>query len=191
MLEDAALSPVGNRSSYSIGTPLGTILFRTMEDPDRLVGYEVGHSLLDELDTLPMAKAETVWQRALARNRLRLPGGRVNTMAVGTTPEGFRFVYERWGRDPLTSAAQGYALYRGRTVDNLHLPADYVDNLRAIYPANLLEAYLNGEFVNLNDGLVQRHWFRPSTRDAGSLARLAWGLTLRLALKQGRMLRLW
>lgn len=67
LLEGAGLDPDGNRSNFTINTELGRILFRTMEDPDKLVGYEVAHSLLDELDTLPMAKAEMVWQKALAR----------------------------------------------------------------------------------------------------------------------------
>ena len=161
----------------------GTVLFRTMDDPDRLVGYEVGHSLCDELDTLPTAKAEIIWQRVLARNRMKLSAGRRNTAAVGTTPEGFRFVYERWGRDEADSRAKGYVLYRARTIDNTHLPADYVANLRNQYPASLLEAYLNGEFVNLSDGLVQRQWFRTSTMDHGSIPALSMGVDLAISLK--------
>ncbi len=149
--------------TFSIFTPHGNIHFVTMDNPEGIVGYEVGHSLLDELDTLPTAKAELVWQKSLARNRLALPQGATNTMAVGTTPEGFRFVYEQWGRDVIAAESNGYKLYKGRTTDNKHLPKDYVANLAAQYPAQLLEAYLNGEFVNLNDGIIQRHWFKPST----------------------------
>lgn len=185
LLEGAGLEPDGNRSNFTIRTELGSILFRTMEDPDKLVGYEVAHSLLDELDTLPMAKAEMVWQKALARNRLRVPDGSVNSMAVGTTPEGFRFVYEQWGRDTAKAEAAGYRLFRGRTMDNKHLPADYVANLRDLYPANLLEAYLNGEFVNLNDGLVQRHWFKPSTIAPNGIKSLLMGVDLAISLRDG------
>jgi predicted phage terminase large subunit-like protein len=63
----------------------------------------------------------------------------------------------------IAAESNGYKLYKGRTTDNKHLPKDYVANLAAQYPAQLLEAYLNGEFVNLNDGIIQRHWFKPST----------------------------
>jgi len=173
-----------NSTDFTIDVPgFGMVMFRTMDDPDRLVGYEVGHSLCDELDTLPTAKAEVIWQRVLARNRMKLANGKRNTAAVGTTPEGFRFVYERWGRDEADARSKGYVLYRARTADNPHLPADYVDNLRNQYPSNLLEAYLNGEFVNLSDGLVQRQWFRPSTIDRWYFNTFYMGVDLAISLK--------
>lgn len=187
MLQNAGLACKANSSTYTIEVAgYGTVWFRTMDDPDRLVGYEVGHSLVDELDTLPSTKAELIWQRVLARNRLRInKGGAINTAAVGTTPEGFRFVYEQWGRDVVQAERNGYFLYRGRTRDNPHLPDGYINNLRNQYPANLLEAYLNGEFVNLSDGLVQRGWFRCSTIDKSSFSFLAMGVDLAISLREG------
>jgi len=185
LLANAGIAHKANSSTFTIDVQgMGQVLFRTMEDPDRLVGYEVGHSLLDELDTLPSAKAELIWQRALSRNRKRLKGNACNSMAVGTTPEGFRFVYEQWGRDEESARDKGYVLYRGKTTDNPHLPPDYITNLRAQYPANLLEAYLNGEFVNLSDGIVQRHWLKPSTADIAQLPRRAMGVDLAISLKE-------
>ena len=164
LLEGARISCKLNLTNFTIDVlGYGVVIFRTMDDPERLVGYEVGHSLLDELDTLPAVKAEAIWRRALARNRLKIKGGHRNTMAVGTTPEGFRFVYEQWGRDTQKAEANGYKLYRGKTSENKHLPTDYIDNLRNQYPKNLLEAYLNGEFVNLSNGIIQRQWFKQST----------------------------
>jgi predicted phage terminase large subunit-like protein len=184
MIEAAGLPHKANATNFSIDVPgYGSVLFRTMDDPDRLVGYEVGHSMCDELDTLPAAKAEVIWQRVLARNRKLLANGRRNTAAVGTTPEGFRFVYERWGRDEEAARAAGYVLHRARTADNKHLPPDYVANLRAQYPSNLLDAYLEGQFVNLSDGLVQRQWFRPSTIDRERIPRLSMGVDLAVSLK--------
>lgn len=182
MLTNACIPFDANKTNFTLTTQYGMVIFRTMDDPDKLVGYEVGHSLLDELDTLTAEKAETIWQRALARNRLRIDGGHRNTMAVGTTPEGFRFVYEQWGRDIAKAEQGGYVLYRGRTMDNKHLPADYVDNLRGQYPAQLLEAYLNGEFVNLSDGIIHREWFRPSTVRPSILFM---GVDLAISLKEG------
>jgi hypothetical protein len=67
-----------------------------MENPDAIVGYEVADSMVDELDTLPTAKANEVWNKIIARNRQKKPDGTPNSVAVGTTPEGFRFVYEKW-----------------------------------------------------------------------------------------------
>lgn len=182
LLTNASLNFEQNKTNFTLSVKgYGMVIFRTMDDPDKLVGYEVGHSLLDELDTLPTDKAELIWQRALARNRLKIKGGHRNTVAVGTTPEGFRFVYEQWGRDVIKAEASGYVLYRGRTMDNKHLPVDYVDNLRNQYPSQLLEAYLNGEFVNLSDGIVHREWFRPSTVRP---PKLFMGVDLAISLKE-------
>jgi hypothetical protein len=129
----------------------GRIVFRSMGNPESIVGYEVAHSILDELDTLPQNRASAVWNRVIARNRQALPGNFPNTVAVATTPEGFRFVYEKWAKNP----APGYVLFRAKTEDNAeHLPAGYIDNLRNTYPGPLLDAYLNGEFVNMTAGSV-------------------------------------
>ena len=139
-----------NKTSAYIEFPnAGRIVFRTMEQPARIVGYEVAHSILDELDTLPIEKAREVWNKVIARNRQKCSMG--NTVAVATTPEGFRFVYERW----VKHKADGYELFRARTMDNAaHLPDGYIDNLRNSYPSALLSAYLDGEFVNLTAGSV-------------------------------------
>jgi predicted phage terminase large subunit-like protein len=183
MLQNTGITVVGNLTNFTLTTDYGKIIFRTTEDPERLVGYEVGHSLLDELDTLPAHKAEMVWDKALSRNRTKLPNNQINTMAVGTTPEGFRFVYEQWGRDVIDAESKGYKLYRGRTYDNPHLPASYIKNLENRYPAQLLQAYLNGEFVNLNDGIIQRNWFKPSTQT--QLTKISMGVDLAISLKDG------
>lgn len=139
-----------NKASAFIEFPNhGRIVFRTMENPARIIGYEVAHSILDELDTLPIEKARDVWNKVIARNRQKCAWP--NTVAVATTPEGFRFVYERWVKNP----APGYVLFRAKTMDNAdHLPSEYITNLRNTYPSNLLAAYLDGEFVNLTAGSV-------------------------------------
>lgn len=139
-----------NKQSSFIEFPgSGRIIFRTMERPERIVGYEVAHSICDELDTLPTDKARDVWNKIIARNRQKCDMG--NTVAVATTPEGFRFVYERWVKQP----APGYVMFRAKTMDNAsNLPAGYIENLRNSYSSNLLAAYLDGEFVNLSTGSV-------------------------------------
>jgi phage terminase large subunit-like protein len=127
----------------------GKILFRNMEQPQRIVGYEVAHSLVDEIDTLPTEKARDAWNKIIARNRQKC--GMRNTVGVATTPEGFKFVYERWQKNP----APGYQLYRAKTQDNAaNLPENYISDLTATYSSNLLAAYLDGEFVNLTAGSV-------------------------------------
>lgn len=130
----------------------GEIIFRTMDRPERIVGYEVGDSLVDELDTLKTENARLVWQKILSRNRQKKRNGEPNTIAVGTTPEGFRFVYERWKQKPPSAE---YELIKASTYSNAeNLPADYIQDLLNDYPTNLIAAYLDGEFVNLTSGAV-------------------------------------
>jgi hypothetical protein len=126
-----------------------------MENPQRIVGYEVAHSIVDELDTLPIEKARDAWNKIIARNRQKC--SMPNTVAVATTPEGFRFVYERWQKNP----AKGYVMFKAKTSDNAsNLPEGYIDNLKASYPSNLLSAYLDGEFVNLTSGSIYHEFDR-------------------------------
>lgn len=128
----------------------GRIIFRSMEVPDRIIGYEVAESGVDELDTLKTKDAAEVWRRILSRNRQKKADGTLNAAAVATTPEGFRFVYDAWEANP----QPGYEIIRAPTYSNPYLPAGYIDSLRAIYPDNLLDAYIEGLFVNLNSGTV-------------------------------------
>lgn len=129
----------------------GDIIFRTMDTPERIVGYEVADSLVDELDTLKPTQAQEVWNKIISRNRQKKPDGALNTVGVATTPEGFRFVYDRWKKKP----AAGYRLIKASTYSNeRNLPPGYIDSLKASYPSNLLSAYLDGEFTNLTSGSV-------------------------------------
>lgn len=129
----------------------GAIIFRTMDAPDRIVGYEVADSLVDELDTLPVDKARNAWNKIIGRNRQKKLDGSLNTVAVGTTPEGFRFVYEKWGK----TTSPLYRLIRASTYSNAHnLPDGYIEALKDTYSSALLAAYLDGYFVNLTSGSV-------------------------------------
>lgn len=129
----------------------GRIIFRNMEHPHSIVGYEVAHSLVDEIDVMPTDKARDAWNKIIARNRQKC--GMPNSVAVATTPEGFKFVYERWKKSP----AKGYVMFQAKTEENAaHLPEDYISGLQASYSHSpgLLMAYLDGEFTNLTSGSV-------------------------------------
>jgi len=157
----AALDDLGvpyelNRSEHLMKVNGRIVIFRTMQNPDSIVGYEVGDSLIDELDTLPKAKANDVWNKIIARNRQKKANGKINSVAVGTTPEGFRFVYEKWKKNPTES----YQLIKAPTYSNPHLPDGYIQSLRETYPTHLLSAYIEGDFVNLTSGSVYMNWDR-------------------------------
>lgn len=128
----------------------GSIIMRSMDNPDSIVGFEIADAVIDELDTMQKEKAENAWNKVIARCRQKKPDGKPNTAAVGTTPEGFRFCYERWEK----KGSEKYILYRAPTYSNPYLPESYIDGLRESYPPQLLAAYLDGKFVNLASGGV-------------------------------------
>jgi hypothetical protein len=141
---------------------MGTILCRSMEDPGSIVGFKIGHAQVDEIDTLPKDKATNAWRKIMARMRYKVDGLR-NGVDVTTTPEGFRFVYEQFVKVPRSnaSAAGMYGLVHASTYDNeKNLPDDYIPSLLASYPPNLIDAYINGQFVNLQTGTVYQQFDR-------------------------------
>lgn len=152
VLETIGIPSKINRSDAFVDIPnMGQIIFRTMDTPERIIGYEVADSVVDELDTLQTEKAREVWNKIISRNRQKKPDGSLNTVGAVSTPEGFRFVYERWKRNP----GDGYRLIKASTYSNAkNLPDGYIKSLENSYPSNLLSAYIDGEFVNLTAGSV-------------------------------------
>lgn len=128
----------------------GQIIFRTMDAPERIVGFEIADADVDELDTLKPTHASEAWNKIIARCRQKKHDGKPNTAACGTTPEGFRFTHDRW----VKRGSDAYRLITAPTSSNPFLPTDYVEGLRATYPPQLLEAYIEGRFVNLTAGSV-------------------------------------
>lgn len=147
----------------------GKIFFRSMDSPERIIGYEHGDCDIDELDTLKTEDAAKAFMQILARNRQKKRDGSPNTIGVTTTPEGFRFTYEAWAKDAIKSAQNGYVIYHAPTYSNPHLPADYVDSLKSIYPENLLDAYIEGRFVNLTSGTVFNGYERFKCRSVETI----------------------
>jgi len=134
----------------------GQVIFRTLDKPANIVGYEVADSAIDELDTLPRDKADEAWNKIIARNRQKKRNGALNTVGVATTPEGFRFCYDTWDKvGRKTTPDKGYKLIQAPTSSNRKfLPLNYESDLRNTYPEALCTAYLEGRFVNLTSGTV-------------------------------------
>lgn len=138
----------------------GVVICRSMDDPSGIVGFKIARGQVDEIDILPIDKAEAAWRKIIARLRLVVPGV-VNGIGVTTTPEGFKFVYERFKRNP----GGDYSMVQASTYENeLFLPPDYIQSLRDSYPQELIDAYLLGEFVNLTAGTVYRNYNREKCR---------------------------
>ncbi len=147
-------------SLYRAGRYYGTVICRSMENPKTIVGFKVSRALCDELDVLTRDKANDAWNKIAARMRLSIPGV-INSIGVTTTPEGFKFVYEKFKQDPTES----YSMVQASTYENEDfLPPDYISSLKETYPSQLIEAYLGGQFVNLTSGTVYHCYDRKRCR---------------------------
>lgn len=154
-LDRIGISYKTNKSDYHIDMPpFGRILFRSYDRPERIVSFECAHSLTDELDTLPMSKAEFVWRKISERTREK--AYRQNSIACVTTPDqGYNgFVYQKW----VKKKQAGYTLIKAPTRTNPFLPDGYIEQILANYDPLLASCYLNGDFVTLSDKKVY-HFF--------------------------------
>jgi hypothetical protein len=155
LLESLRIPYKTNKQEFTITIPgYGMIIFRSYDRPERIVAYEVAHSIVDELDTLPKDKAALVWRKVSERNRQKCKGR--NTIGNVTTPDqGYSgFTYAKWGKSP----AAGYELIKAATSSNPYLPDGYIDQIRSNYDPILADMYLNGEFVSLSQNKVY-HFF--------------------------------
>ena len=144
-----------------------TIICRSMENPGSIIGFKIGHAQVDEIDTMPIDKALHAWRKIIARLRYRDPKNpnksAKNGADITTTPEGFRFVYQMFEKEVRLrpSLAKLYGIVHASTYDNeAHLPTGYIDSLRATYPPQLIDAYIDGKFVNLTSGSVYPNFSR-------------------------------
>ena len=139
---------------------IGDIIFRSLDNPELIVGYESFRSHIDELDVLSHEKAKMAWQKIIARNRQLIIDANgsplLNQVTAYSTPEGFKFCYERW----VEQGGEDYDYIQASTTSNPYLPDGYIQSLRDSYPPELIDAYIEGNFVNLTSGTVYRAFDR-------------------------------
>lgn len=129
------------------------IICKSMEGYERLIGINAAWVIMDEFDTAKPELAYNAYIKLLGRMRV----GNVRQMVIVSTPEGYRSMYRIFVEE---GEKGNKRLIRAKTTDNYHLPQDYVDRMRSQYPAELIDAYLNGEFTNLTSGTVYTQYDR-------------------------------
>lgn len=170
MLNELGLKHLYNKNNqiiYVIG--YGKLIMRSMNNPERIIGYEVFRSHVDEIGVIHPNKVQDVWNKIVARNRqkiyifdednrkvidikTKLPVTEQNRISgYGTPDDGFGFTYNMWGKDP----AEGYEYVRAPTESNAaNIPIDYIPSLYRIYPEGLVDAFIQGIWCNFTTGSV-------------------------------------
>lgn len=121
------------------------ILFRSGDQPERIVGINAGWGVIDE----PAIQDEAVAKTILSR--LRDPRAKLFQLALTGTPEGFNWFYD-WCHKKKADGSPASHLIRAKTTDNPFLPPSYVEALKAKYTEEEVSAYINGEFVRFEGG---------------------------------------
>jgi len=140
-----------NKSDLTITIPAlndAVYYLDTYHDPDSIVSYEIAHAVIDELDTLNFENAEHAWRKINERIRLKTKHKCGNTLAVvSTTDQGKAgFCFKKWGYGE--NVDDGFHYITAGTGSNPFLPAGYVEQISKSYDPIMLEAMVNGGWVN-------------------------------------------
>jgi len=129
------------------------ILFRAVEDFERLRGTNLAWFGLDELTYT----AEESWLRL--EGRLRDPGAsRLCGFAVWT-PKGYDWVYRRFLRERV----DGYDAVLAKPFENRYVldkVPDFYERLKSSYDPRFYQQEVLGEYLNLHSGLVYQSFDR-------------------------------
>jgi phage terminase large subunit len=151
---------------------VSTIYIRSAENFKRLTGFNLAWFGVDEADTISKRLAVHMWRVLQSRLRARAPYVQGFTTS---TPEGFNFLYEYFVKEPEDRAKENRPITNRRiihasTYDNIdNLEPGYIQSLLEEYPSNLIESYLNGQFVNLTSGNVYKSFTRKENNTQLSL----------------------
>ena len=138
-----------NQTKSKLICPYGEVWMRSMDEPDSIVSYSVGYSIVDEVDLVHPNKRSAAMKRISSRNSFKKP--EANQIDFVSTPEGFAYMYEFF----VKKANPNKLLLQLSTMANESNLADgYIQGLREQYTEEQLRAYLSGEFVNLTSDTV-------------------------------------
>jgi len=141
------------RRTVTLTESRATILFRSLDSPERLRGTNLAWFGLDELTYC----SPDAWSRLEAR--LRDPAAaRLSGFAVWT-PKGFDWVYRKF----IAARASSYGLVQAAPFENTHLleaTPDYYRNLEESYDKSFYEQEVLGQYSNLSAGRVYHSFSR-------------------------------
>ena len=171
------------------GKEIGRTLFRNMSEPESIVGYQVGYTLIDETDILSMDKMDKAFKKILGRNRLVVAVDMQDKDLIQSdwkvpniVPAGMYYHKKKhilcWVNDiDVAGTPEGFKWFYNRFVKHFrgdtdiliqastysnmdNLPDDFIETMRGEYPPELFDAYVNGKFVNLTSGVVYNYFDR-------------------------------
>jgi len=132
-----------NVQKHRFKTMYGTIKIYQLQTPHRLIGANLNWVGIDEFDLESWKNCEIAYKKAIGRLR----GSDDTELFIVSTPEGFSYLHHI----AVEKANDQTYLVKGKTTDNPYLPNGYVDLLETNYDSRMLQAYRDGEFVNIQN----------------------------------------
>lgn len=129
------------------------IWVRSGENPKRLKGSNLCGAWIDE----PFIQDKEVFMQMLAR--IRDPESKHMELNLTGTPEDLNWGYDISEGDESENYPDLH-LIRASTRDNLALPERYIETLTNAYDEKLIDAYMDGKFVNLSTGPIYYNFNR-------------------------------
>ena len=152
-----------NPMSFIIPMPGGntTIMLGSAENYTRAAGQSWSHFSCDEFDLIDLETAKAAHRMFVSR----LTKGRYKCGSYTCTPEGFNFLHWLFVEDANNEDGTPKGdrkLFIAPTATNPFLDdlEGYIDTMKSQYDPHLLQAYLEGKFVNLKTGSVYRGFDR-------------------------------
>ena len=133
-----------NIASHKFRTVYGDLKIYPTNQAHKIVGNSYTYCGVDEIDIESFKNADIAISKALGRLR----GCEDAELYITSTPEGYHFLYNYM----VEKDSPSKYLVHGKTTDNPHLPKSYIQSLKDNYDKNLLKAYLEGQFTNLQKG---------------------------------------
>lgn len=127
-----------------------TLLLRSAENWQRLIGVNAAFIGIDEFDTMNKEDALAAYDKLQGRLR----SGNVRQIFTTTTPESFNAAYELFEKRKIGK------IIRASSYDNPFLPDDFLENLEKNYTEEQKQAYIHGIFCNITSGSVYKYFKR-------------------------------
>lgn len=132
----------------------GYIYFFSYANPPSLVSLNVGHILLDEFDEQDKEKAQTVFEKANARKRLKIKGNKTAQTIIATTPRGIgSYCYDLFEISNINN--KDFSQFEVPTFANYkNLRESYVREQMSILPENKVLSHILGKWAPATSQLV-------------------------------------
>jgi hypothetical protein len=146
------LDKVGIKYDYNISrhlfkTQYGRLKIYQLQKPARIIGANLTSVGFDEFDVESWKNCDMAYKKAIGRLR----GCDRPQMSFVGTPEGYHYLHKLFVKD---KDKGDKAIFHAKTTDNKSLHPSFIQHLMEVYPPQLVDAYLNGQFVNMAQGSV-------------------------------------